>query len=199
MRKRTLLREVDGHQALVSRTGYTGEDGFEIYLLNDAAVPVWRRLLEIGAEDGLIPAGLGARDSLRLEMGYVLYGNDLDENHTPLEAGLGWVVKFDKGDFLGRAALQRQKEEGIRERLVGFKLRDRAFPRHAYEVRYNGESAGEVTSGILSPSLDQGIGLAYVAAEAAKPGTAIEIIIRNRPMAAEVVRPPFYKNGSIRR
>jgi aminomethyltransferase len=191
--------EVDGHQALVSRTGYTGEDGFEIYLLNDAAVPVWRRLLEIGAEDGLIPAGLGARDSLRLEMGYVLYGNDLDENHTPLEAGLGWVVKFDKGDFLGRAALQRQKEEGIRERLVGFKLRDRAFPRHAYEVRYNGESAGEVTSGILSPSLDQGIGLAYVAAEAAKPGTAIEIIIRNRPMAAEVVRPPFYKNGSIRR
>ncbi|HEX6940240.1 MAG TPA: glycine cleavage system aminomethyltransferase GcvT [Longimicrobiales bacterium] len=191
--------EVDGYDALISRTGYTGEDGFELYVGNDAAVPLWRRLLEVGEKDGLIPVGLGARDSLRLEMGYILYGNDLDDNHTPLEAGLGWVVKLDKGDFLGRSALRRLKEEGMRERLVGFRLEDRAFPRHAYEVRYNGEPAGEVTSGILSPSLDQGIGLAYVPVEAARPGTEIEVVIRNRPMAAEVVRPPFYTDGSIRR
>ena len=190
---------VDGHDALISRTGYTGEDGFEVYVANDAAVPLWQRLLEVGADDGLIPVGLGARDSLRLEMGYVLYGNDVDDNHTPLEAGLGWVVKLDKGDFLGRSALQRQKEEGVRERLAGFRLRDRAFPRHAYEIRFAGESAGKVTSGILSPSLDQGIGLAYLPVEATKPGTEIEVVIRNRPMAAEVVRPPFYTGGSIRR
>lgn len=191
--------EVDGHAAIISRTGYTGEDGFELYVGNEAAAPIWRRLLEVGAADGLVPVGLGARDSLRLEMGYILYGNDLDDNHTPLEAGLGWVVKLDKGDFIGSAALRRQKEEGVRERLVGFRLQDRAFPRHAYEVRYNGEPAGEVTSGILSPSLDQGIGLAYVPVEAAKPGTGIEVVVRNRPMAAEIVRPPFYANGSIRR
>jgi aminomethyltransferase len=191
--------EVDGQAALISRTGYTGEDGFELYIPNAAAVPLWNRLLEAGKEDGLIPCGLGSRDSLRLEMGYILYGNDLDLNHTPLEAGLGWVVKFDKGEFLGRAALERQKAEGLRQRLAGFKLRDRAFPRHGYEVRYQGESAGEVTSGILSPSTDQGIGLAFIALEATKPGTEIEVVIRNRPAPAEVVRPPFYQAGSLRR
>jgi len=190
---------IDGRPATISRTGYTGEDGFELYIDAADAPHLWRRLLEVGAPEGLIPAGLGARDSLRLEMGYILYGNDLDENHTPLEAGLGWVVKFDKGDFLGRPALLRQKEEGTRERLVGFVLRERAFPRQGYEVRYNGEPAGEVTSGILSPSLDQGIGLAYVASEAATPGTPIEVVIRNRPVPAEVVRPPFYRHGSLRR
>jgi len=191
--------EVDGRPATISRTGYTGEDGFELYIPVDAAVQIWRRLLEVGEGEGLIPAGLGARDSLRLEMGYILYGNDLDLNHTPLEAGLGWVVKLDKGDFLGKPALQRQKEEGLRERLVAFRLKERGFPRHGYEVRFNGEPAGEVTSGILSPSLDQGIGLAYVPVEAAKPGTAIEVVIRNRPVPAEVVRPPFYQDGSVRR
>jgi aminomethyltransferase len=191
--------QVDGHHAIISRTGYTGEDGFELYVSNDAAVPLWRKLLEVGEGDGLVPAGLGARDSLRLEMGYILYGNDLDDNHTPLEAGLGWVVKLGKGDFLGREALQRRKEEGVRERLVGFRLQERAFPRHGYEVRFQGEPAGEVTSGILSPSLDQGIGMAYVPVEAANPGTAIEIVIRNRPVPAEVVRPPFYTGGSLRR
>lgn len=190
---------VDGRRAVISRTGYTGEDGFELYVDADDAVPVWRRLLEVGRGEGITPAGLGARDSLRLEMGYILYGNDLDSNHTPLEAGLGWVVKLDKGEFLGRPALQRLKEEGVRERLVGFALKERGFPRHAYEVRFQGEPAGEVTSGILSPSLDQGIGLAYVPVEAAKPGTTIEVVIRNRPMPAEVVRPPFYQRGSIRR
>jgi aminomethyltransferase len=191
--------DVEGHPAIISRTGYTGEDGFELYIPNDAAVPLWRRLLEVGGDDGLIPCGLGARDSLRLEMGYILYGNDLDRNHTPLEAGLGWVVKLDKGDFLGKPALEAQKAAGVRQKLVAFRLKERAFPRHGYEVRYQGESAGEVTSGLLSPSLDQGVGLAYVAAEASKPGTEIEVVIRNRPTPAEVVRPPFYQAGSIRR
>ena len=190
--------EVAGRPAVISRTGYTGEDGFEIYLDAGDAVEVWRQLLDAGGED-VIPAGLGARDSLRLEMGYILYGNDLDRNHTPLEAGLGWVVKLDKGEFLGRQALARQKEEGVRERLVGFVLKERGFPRHGYEVRFNGEGAGEVTSGILSPTLGQGIGLAYVSAEAATPGTPIEVVIRNRPVPAEVVKPPFYAKGSIKR
>ncbi|HEY8469823.1 MAG TPA: glycine cleavage system aminomethyltransferase GcvT [Longimicrobiales bacterium] len=191
--------EVDGCPAVISRTGYTGEDGFELYFPAEHAPRLWRRLLEAGAPHGLVPAGLGARDSLRLEIGYILYGNDLDENHTPLEAGLGWTVKLDKGEFLGREALVRQKQQGLRERLVGFITRERAFPRHAYEVRVNGEPAGEVTSGILSPSLDKGIGLAYVPVEASAPGTEIEIVIRNRPVPAEVVRPPFYRQGSIRR
>jgi aminomethyltransferase len=132
-------------------------------------------------------------------MGYLLYGNDLDRNHTPLEAGLGWVVKLDKGEFLGKSALEAQKAAGVRQKLVAFRMKERAFPRHGYEVRYQGESAGEVTSGLLSPSLEQGVGLAYVAAEASKPGTEIEVVIRNRPTPAEVVRPPFYQAGSIRR
>jgi len=191
--------EVDGRDAMISRTGYTGEDGFELYVANEDAVPLWRRILEVGHDDGLVPAGLGARDSLRLEMGYGLYGNDLDDTRTPLEAGLGWVVKLDKGDFLGRTALERQKAEGVRQRLAGFRLLERGFPRHGYEVRYEGESAGEVTSGTIAPSLDQGIGLAYLPVEAARPGTRIEVVIRNRPVPAEVVRPPFYTNGSIRR
>lgn len=191
--------DVAGQRAVLSRTGYTGEDGFEIYLPAEAAASVWRRLLEAGESEGIEPVGLGARDSLRLEMGYILYGNDLDANHTPLEAGLGWAVKLDKGDFLGRTALLRQKDEGVRERLVGFELKERGFPRHAYEVRYRGEPAGEVTSGIVSPTLDKGIGLAYVPVEAAKPGTALDVVIRNRPVPAEVVRPPFYADGSIRR
>ncbi|MFW6201974.1 MAG: glycine cleavage system aminomethyltransferase GcvT [Gemmatimonadota bacterium] len=196
---RFLETGVDGEPAIVSRTGYTGEDGFEVYLAADAAPSLWRALLETGQAEGIEPAGLGARDSLRLEMGYILYGNDLDADHTPLEAGLGWVVKLDKGDFLGRTALARQKEEGIRERLVGFELQERGFPRDGYEVRWRGEPAGEVTSGVVSPTLGKGIGLAYVPVEAAEPGTELEIVIRNRPVPAEVVRPPFYRDGSIRR
>ncbi|NIP56661.1 MAG: glycine cleavage system aminomethyltransferase GcvT, partial [Gemmatimonadetes bacterium] len=126
---------VAGRDAVISRTGYTGEDGFELYLAAVDAVDVWRALLEAGEPQGLLPAGLGARDSLRLEVGYILYGNDLDERHTPLEAGLGWVVKLDKGDFVGRDALARQKEEGVREKLVGFVLKERGFPRQGYEIR----------------------------------------------------------------
>jgi aminomethyltransferase len=190
---------VAGASAIISRTGYTGEDGFELYVAANDAPILWRRLMEAGEQDGILPAGLGARDSLRLEMGYALYGNDLDDNHTPLEAGLGWVVKFDKGEFAGRAALSRLKAQGLREKLVGFTLKERGFPRHGYEVRVAGEPAGEVTSGIHSPSLQQGIGLAYVPAEASKPGTPLEVMIRDRALDAEVVRTPFYKEGSVRR
>lgn len=191
--------DVAGVRSVISRTGYTGEDGFELYVPADAAARLWVALLDAGAEDGLIAAGLGARDSLRLEMGYALYGNDLDERHSPLEAGLGWVVKLDKGEFSGRDALARLKAQGLREKLIGFVLNERGFPRPGYMVRVGGEPAGVVTSGILSPSLDRGIGLAWVPVEASKPGTAIEVVIRDRAQPAEVVRTPFYKDGSIRR
>jgi aminomethyltransferase len=189
---------VTGHDAIVSRTGYTGEDGFEIYLSAEHAAGLWRTLLEGGKDDGLIPAGLGARDSLRLEMGYALYGNDIDERRTPLEAGLGWVVKLGKGSFVGREALNRQKEGGIVQKLAGFELLERGFPRPGYAVLVDGEPAGEVTSGVLSPSLGVGIGMAYLPVEAAKPGTRIDIVIRDKRVPAEVVRPPFYEGGSVR-
>ncbi len=191
--------DVGGAAATISRTGYTGEDGFELYLAADDAVGLWRKLLEAGAPEGLIPAGLGARDSLRLEMGYALYGNDIDEKRTPLEAGLGWVTKLDKGDFIGADALRKLKEAGVRQRLVGFVLKERGFPRHGYEVRVNGQGAGEVTSGTVSPSLDKGIGLAYVATEHSKPGTSIDIKVRDKTIPAEVTRPPFYKEGTVRK
>ncbi len=189
---------VAGVPATLSRTGYTGEDGFELYVDAADAPAVWRAVLEAGAPEGIMPAGLGCRDSLRLEMGYALYGNDLDEQTSPLEAGLGWVVKLDKGDFVGRDALVRQKEAGIGRKLVGFVLKERGFPRHGYPVSVGGATAGEVTSGVLSPTLGHGIGMAYVPAEAAKPGTEIGIVIRDRAVPAEVVRPPFHKGGSVR-
>lgn len=191
--------DVDGVQCVISRTGYTGEDGFELYLPADRTVHVWSRLLEVGTADGLLPAGLGARDSLRLEMGYALYGNDMDERRNPLEAGLGWITKLDKGDFIGRDAIAAAKEQGVRDKLAGFICSERGFPRHGYEVRVNGEPAGEVTSGIVSPMLQQGVGMCYVPAEAAKAGTRIEIMVRDKAIPAEIVRPPFYKDGSVRR
>jgi aminomethyltransferase len=185
--------------AVISRTGYTGEDGFELYLPADRTATVWQRVLESGRQYGIMPAGLGARDSLRLEMGYALYGNDIDERRTPLEAGLGWITKLDKGDFIGRDAIARQKEAGVRERLVGFICRERGFPRHGYAVHIDGEAVGEVTSGIVSPMLQQGIGMAYVPAESAKPGTRIDILVRDKVIPAEIVRPPFYQDGSVRK
>jgi aminomethyltransferase len=191
--------QVAGREVVLSRTGYTGEDGWELYLAPDAAPEVWSAILEAGRDDGVLPAGLGARDSLRLEMGYPLYGNDLDESRSPLQAGLGWVTKLDKGEFIGRTALQREKEEGIRQKLVGFRLRERGFPRQGYPVASRGEVVGSVTSGTLSPSLGTGIGMGYVPVELAKPGTELEIVIRNQNIPAEVVRPPFYTEGSIRR
>jgi aminomethyltransferase len=191
--------DVAGAPCIISRTGYTGEDGFELYLNVHDAVNVWRKLLESGAAEGLTPAGLGARDSLRLEMGYALYGNDIDEKKTPLEAGLAWVTKLDKGDFLGAEALRKLKEKGVRQRLVGFELTEKGFPRHGYEVRSNGQGVGEVTSGTVSPSLEKGVGLAYVATEASKAGTMIEIMVRDKAVPAVVTRPPFYKEGTVRK
>lgn len=188
---------IAGVPALISRTGYTGEDGFELYVAAEEAVLVWRRLLEVGRDDGLVPAGLGARDTLRLEMGYALYGNDLDEEHTPLEAGLGWVVRLQKGDFVGREALLRQKEEGMPSRLAGFRLRERGFPRPGYPVRTKEGEVGVVTSGTVSPTLGAGIGMAYLPPASAGQGSTIEILIRGQAVPAEVVKPPFYTSGSI--
>lgn len=191
--------DVAGRKAVISRTGYTGEDGFELYLEDEDTCHVWEALLKAGADDGLIPAGLGARDGLRLEVGYALHGNDIDDEHTPLEAGLGWIVKLDKGDFVGREALARQKEAGVPRKLVGFVMKERGFPRPGYEVRVDGRPAGQVTSGMHSALLEQGLGMAYVDADAAKSGTAIHVVIRDKEVAAEVTRPPFYKEGSIKR
>lgn len=190
--------EIEGIPVMVSRTGYTGEDGFEMYLPSHAAVDLWRSLLRVGRPDGLQPAGLGARDSLRLEMGYPLYGNELGEDRSPLESGLSWIVKLDQGDFLGRDALLRLKEAGVSNRLAGFQLRERGFPRPGYEVRTAAGGTGLVTSGTVSPSLGVGLGFAFLPAEAAAPGTTIEILIRGKPLPAEVVRAPFYKQGSVR-
>ncbi|HET7232782.1 MAG TPA: glycine cleavage system aminomethyltransferase GcvT [Longimicrobium sp.] len=190
---------VDGVQAVISRTGYTGEDGFELYVAAGDAAGLWRRLLGAGAAEGLIACGLGSRDSLRLEMGMALYGNDLDEGHTPLEAGLAWVTKLDKGDFIGREALKAQKEAGVKQRLVGFRLKERGFPRPHYPVSIDGQTVGEVTSGTLSPTLGEGIGMAYVPTESAKPGSEIGIVIRDRAIPAEVVKPPFHTGGTVKR
>ncbi|MEZ4422883.1 MAG: glycine cleavage system aminomethyltransferase GcvT [Gemmatimonadota bacterium] len=190
---------VDGVPATVSRTGYTGEDGFELYVDEAHAVRLWRRLLEVGAEHGLKPAGLGSRDSLRLELGYALYGNDLDETRNPIEGGLSWIVKFDKGDFVARDVLERVKAEGPAERLVGLRLTERAFPRAGYAVVSEGAEVGTLTSGTLSPTLGEGIALAYVPAALAKAGTELGVRIRGRDFGARVERPPFYRDGSIRR
>lgn len=191
---------VAGRPALISGTGYTGEDGFELYVAAEDAGPIWDTLLEAGAGDGLIPAGLGARDSLRLEMGYALYGNDLDEEHTTLESGLGWVTKLDKGvDFIGRDALARQKEAGVERRLVGIRLLDRGFPRPGYAVVSDGRAVGVLTSGTVSPSLGQGVAMGYVPTELSKPDTPVQIDVRGRTLNAVVQRPPFYTDGSIRR
>jgi aminomethyltransferase len=185
--------------AVVSGTGYTGEDGFELYVAADRAGELWRALLEAGSAAGLIPAGLGARDSLRLEVGYALYGNDLDEVHTTLESGLGWVTKLDKGEFVGREALTAQKERGVPRRLVGLRLTGRGFPRPGYDIVSDGTVVGSVTSGTVSPTLGFGIALGYVPTELSKADTVVQIDARGRLVDAVVQRPPFYTEGSIRR
>jgi len=185
--------EVDGRPVIAARTGYTGEDGFEIFCRPGDAEALWESLLQAGREDGLLPAGLGARDSLRLEAKLALYGNDIDEDYTPLEAGLGWIIKWDKGDFIGRAALEKQKAEGVKRKLVGFTLTERGIPRHGYPVLANGEQVGVVTSGTQSPTLGIPIGLAYVPTELAAEGSTFAVEIRGRPVAAKVIKTPFYK------
>ncbi|HEY7725029.1 MAG TPA: glycine cleavage system aminomethyltransferase GcvT [Anaeromyxobacteraceae bacterium] len=185
--------EVAGIPCLVARTGYTGEDGFELFCAPDRATRLWEALLEAGAPEGVAPAGLGARDSLRLEVAYRLYGSDMDDGATPLEAGLAWVVKFDKGEFVGREALVRQREGGLTRKLVGFTLTDPGIPRHGYPVLRDGKPAGVVTSGTKSPTLHLSIGLAYVPPALAAEGSAFAVEIRGRAAAARVVKTPFYQ------
>ncbi|HZE07409.1 MAG TPA: glycine cleavage system aminomethyltransferase GcvT [Gemmatimonadaceae bacterium] len=177
----------------ISRTGYTGEDGFELYFPAERAEKIWNALTASGE---VTPAGLGARDSLRLEMGMALYGNDLDDTTTPIEASLGWLVKMKKGNFVGREALLAQREAGLKRKLVGFTTRERSFPRHGYPVFVNGEPSGEVRSGTMSPTLGIPIGTAYVPPEATAEGSPIEIEIRGKRVPAVVQKMPFYKNGS---
>jgi aminomethyltransferase len=176
---------------IISRTGYTGEPGFELYFANQYAGDVWQKIMKAGAEFDIEPIGLGARDSLRLEKKMCLYGNDIDQTTNPLEAGLGWITKPEKGDFIGRAALLKIKEEGIIRRLVAFVLRDSGFPRHGYEIYKAGQKIGTVTSGTVSPILEKGIGLGYVQKEYSKVGTEIEIQVRNKNIPAEIIKPPF--------
>ncbi len=189
---------VGGYQILYSRTGYTGEDGFELYLEPTVCEDLWWKIADAGEEFDIEPIGLGARDSLRLEMKYALYGNDIDQTTNPIEAGLGWICKLDKGDFIGKNVIAKIKEEKPKRRLVAFELKERGFPRHNYNILHNGEVVGKVTSGIFSPSLNKGIGLGYVPRSLSKAGTDLEIDIRGKHLEAVVVKPPFYKRGSHR-
>lgn len=182
-------------ECIISRTGYTGEDGFEIYLDPALAESLYRKILEVGREYDLQPVGLGARDTLRMEMGYALYGNEIDAETSPLEAGLGWVIKLQKPDFIGKEALQKQKDAGLKRKLVGIKLRERGVPRSHYRVLAEGQPVGEVTSGTFSPSLNTGIGLCYVSREFSKLGTRLEVEIRNNTVSAEIVKLPFVPSG----
>ncbi|HHL53465.1 MAG TPA: glycine cleavage system aminomethyltransferase GcvT [Flammeovirgaceae bacterium] len=178
-------------EVIISATGYTGSGGFELYVKNEDAQTVWDNLFAAGAAAGIKPIGLGARDTLRLEMGFCLYGNDIDETTSPIEAGLGWITKFTK-DFIDRERLQKQKEEGVSRKLVGFVMQDRGIPRHGYELQNEaGEVIGHVTSGSQSPMLGQGIGMGYVQTAYASEGTDIWVAVRKRKLRARVTRPPF--------
>jgi aminomethyltransferase len=180
-------------EALISRTGYTGEDGFEIYVAPEHAPGLWEMLLDEGREEGLTPAGLGARDTLRLEAAMALYGHELDRDTTPWEAGLGWTVKLDKGDFIGRQALVAAKEAGPRKKLVGFEARGRGIAREGHAVLAGGETVGRVTSGTWSPTFEKALGMAYVAPGQAAVGTELEVDVRGRRLPVEVVATPFYR------
>ncbi|MCX6629936.1 MAG: glycine cleavage system aminomethyltransferase GcvT, partial [Candidatus Solibacter sp.] len=187
--------EVSGTPARIAHTGYTGEDGFEIYVPPADAERMWQRVMDAGAEFGIKPCGLGARNTLRLEAKMALYGHEIDASISPLEADLGWIVKLDKGEFVGRDALLKQKESGIRRKLTGFEMRGRGIGRDGYEVFLNGAAAGWVTSGGPAPTLNRNIGLCYLPTEQSVPGTSIQIMIRNQPVEAVTVETPFYKRA----
>ena len=180
-----------GKDVIISATGYTGSGGFELYVKNEDAITVWENIFEAGKDEGIKPIGLGARDTLRLEMGFCLYGNDIDDTTSPLEAGLGWITKFTK-DFTNSAALQQQKEAGVTRKLVGFTMEDRGIPRHDYVLEdENGNIIGKVTSGSQSPVLGIGIGMGYVDKEFSAPGTAIYVAVRKRKLKAIVKKLPL--------
>jgi len=189
---------VDGVDAIVSRTGYTGEDGFEVYAASERAEQLWNKILEAGdtgSPTGVLPCGLAARNTLRLEAGMALYGNDIDETTTLLEANLGWICKLDKGEFNGRDALAQQKQEGVKRKLVGFEITERGIARDHQDVIVNGERVGHVTSGSPAPFLKKNIGLAYVPIEHAKVGQEIRIDVRGKLVGAQIVKTPFYKRA----
>jgi aminomethyltransferase len=183
---------VAGVPALISRTGYTGEDGFELYIPAARAESLWCALLDAGQADGIQPIGLGARDTLRLEMKYALYGNDIDQTTDPLEAGLGWVVKPAKGDFIGRDAIEAVRARGVARRLVGFEMVERAVPRHGYRLLKDGAPVGTVTSGSFGPAVGKYIGIGYVRADLGAVGTELDVEIRGQARRARVVTTPFY-------
>jgi aminomethyltransferase len=190
-----LFGEVDGVSSLIARTGYTGEDGFEIYLPPEHSEKLWNDLIEAGRAEGLLPCGLGARNTLRLEAGMCLYGHEIDDTTTAWEAHLGWICKLDKGDFLGRAALVEQQRSGIQRILAGFEMQDRLIARDGCAVIANGREAGRVTSGSPAPFLKKNIGMAYVPVESSAVGTGIEISIRANRAPAKIVPLPFYKRA----
>jgi len=183
--------ELAGVPVMISRTGYTGEPGFELYFDREYSEKVWQAIFDAGEEFDIAPIGLGARDSLRLEKKYCLYGNDIDETTNPFEAGLGWITKLEKGDFIGRDALLRIKEQGIQRKLMGFVVEGRMIPRHGYPIFVGDQKVGHVTSGAFSPILEKNIGLGYIQIDHARVGTAIEIESRGRRFAAEIVKTPF--------
>lgn len=187
--------EVNGHNVIISRTGYTGEDGFEIYCANDLAAGIWQKLMILGQPEGLVPAGLACRDTLRLEAKMALYGNDIDDTVTPLEADLGWIVKLKKqvDTFNGKDIMLKQKKEGLSRKLVGFEMLDKGIARHGYPVLIDGEEVGTVTSGSFAPYLQKNIGLTYLPINSTEIGTEFEIAVRTRRLRARVVETPFYK------
>ena len=185
--------EIAGVPAFISRTGYTGEDGFEVGFAAAQSEKIWKALFDAGKEFGIEPIGLGARDTLRLEMKYCLYGNDIDQTTNPLEAGLGWITKLDKGDFIGREAMAKMKAAGIPRKLAGFEMEGKNIARHGYPIVKDGAPIGYVTSGTFSPSLEKSLGLGYVASAHSTVGTELTIDIRGRAAAARIVKTPFYQ------
>lgn len=185
--------QVAGASVMLSRTGYTGEDGFEIYCRNDDVVPLWHAILEAGASDGILPAGLGCRDTLRFEACLPLYGHELSPEITPVEAGIGMFVKPDKGDFTGKEVLAAQKKDGVSRRIAGFAMVDRGIARADYPVLVDGKVIGWVTTGSVAPTVGKNLGLALIAKEYGQPGQAINIEIRGKLAAAEIIAKPFYK------
>ncbi len=192
-----MVTNIEGIEVILSRTGYTGELGYELYFKGDEnqAETLWAKILDAGKEFNILPIGLAARDSLRLEKGYCLYGNDIDQTTNPLEAGLGWITKLDKKSFIGKEALLRIKTEGLKRKLSGLISTDKVFPRHGYEIDINGKKIGNVTSGTVSPVLEKPIALGYLEIGYSSPGTKVEISIREKKVSCEVVKLPFVESN----
>jgi len=187
--------EVSGIPARIARTGYTGEDGFEVYIAPEHAETVWQKLLDAGQEFGIVPCGLGARNTLRLEAKMALYGHEIDASISPFEGDLAWIVKLDKGEFAGRAALAKQQAEGVKRKVVGFEMTGRGIGRDGYEIQVDGKPAGWVTSGGPSPTLGKNIGLAMLPVGTGEPGRKIQVMVRDQPVDAVIVPTPFYKRA----